>query len=105
MSSEEYLQTLEDWAGSQHLNLALVFTDIVDSTTIGIKLGDYEWIEALFKHFSIARQIAEQFDCYVVKVIGDAFMIAFRTSTDAVKFAVNFATNTGIDYISIRAGK
>jgi hypothetical protein len=31
--------TLEEWAGSQNLNLTLVFTDIVDSTLIGKKLG------------------------------------------------------------------
>jgi hypothetical protein len=28
-------KTLEDWAGSKHLTLTLVFTDIVKSTKIG----------------------------------------------------------------------
>ena len=32
--------TLEEWAGSQNLNLTLVFTDIVDWTAIGSKLGE-----------------------------------------------------------------
>ena len=96
--------TLEEWAGSQNLNLTLVFTDIVDSTAIGRKLGDRRWIENLFLHFSRARSLASHYDCYVVKVIGDSLMMAFRTSTDAVDSALGFVVDTGVDYISIRAG-
>jgi hypothetical protein len=33
-------RSLEEWAGTQHLSLTLLFTDIVDSTNIGIKIGD-----------------------------------------------------------------
>ena len=69
-------KTLEEWAGLQHLILTLAFTDIVDSTKIGLKLGDNEWIEDLFCHFSQARQIAG-YNCYIVKVIGDSLMMAF----------------------------
>jgi class 3 adenylate cyclase len=31
-------------------------------------------------------------------------MIAFRTASDAVSFAINFEENTGVDYIGIRVG-
>ena len=96
--------TLEEWAGSQNLTLTLLFTDIVDSTAIGIKLGDRKWINDLFLHFSRARLLALDYDCYVVKVIGDSLMMAFRTSTDAVDFALRFIVDTGVDYIGIRAG-
>src|SRR6266404_1262630 len=97
-------QTLEEWAGSQHLGLTLVFTDIVESTDIGVKLGDTQWVKDLFVHFTLARDIASCFDSYVVKVIGDSLMIAFKTSSDAVNFALNFGENTGIEYIGIRVG-
>lgn len=103
-SAYEVPTTLEEWAGSQNLTLTLLFTDIVDSTAIGIKLGDRKWIEDLFLHFSRARLLALNYDCYVVKVIGDSLMMAFRTSTDAVDFALAFIVNTGVDYIGIRAG-
>lgn len=96
--------TLEDWAGSQDLNLTLVFTDIVDSTLIGRKLGDRRWIDDLFIHFSQARSLTDFVDCFIVKVIGDSLMMAFRTSTDAVDFALGFVVDTGVDYISIRVG-
>ena len=97
-------QTLEEWAGYQHLSLTLVFTDIVESTRIGSALGDAKWIDDLFKHFSQARSLAAPYDCYLVKVIGDAVMMAFRTPTDAMNFALAFATETGVDYIGIRIG-
>lgn len=97
-------ETLEEWAGVPYLSLTLLFTDIVDSTNIGIKLGDDRWIENLFVHFSKARAIASQFDCYVVKSIGDSFMVAFRRSTEAVLFGLEFSMNTGVDYIGIRVG-
>lgn len=38
-------KTLEEWAGSQHVSLGLVFTDIVKSTEIGKKRGDAKWID------------------------------------------------------------
>jgi class 3 adenylate cyclase len=96
--------TLEEWAGSQNLNLTLVFTDIVHSTLIGKRLGDRKWIEELFIHFSQARSLTDSVDCFVVKAIGDSLMMAFRTSTDAVDFALAFLIDTGVDHIGIRVG-
>jgi class 3 adenylate cyclase len=97
-------KTLEKWAGAKLLNLALVFTDIVDSTAIGQKLGDRVWMPELANHFKRGRELASKYDCFVVKVIGDAFMVAFRNSTEAVEFAMEFAKDTGVDFIGIRAG-
>ena len=96
--------TLEEWAGAQRLNLALVFTDIVDSTNIGYRLGDDKWMQELSSHFHRGRELGLNYDCYIVKVIGDAFFVAFRNSTDAVNFAVEFSKDTGVDFIGIRVG-
>jgi class 3 adenylate cyclase len=104
MSEDEKPFTLEEWSRAQNLSLSLVFTDIVESTTIGISLGDAKWIEALFEHFSTARSMALIYDCFVVKAIGDSLMIAFRRPSEAVQFAVRFAEHTGVDYIGIRVG-
>jgi class 3 adenylate cyclase len=104
MSEDHQLQTLEDWAGTQNLTLSLVFTDIVDSTKIGIRLADTKWIEALFEHFSTARAIALMYDSYVVKAMGDSLMMAFRRPSEALQFAVRFTQDTGVDYIGIRVG-
>jgi class 3 adenylate cyclase len=96
--------SLEAWAGSENLNLTLVFTGIVKSTLIGKKLGDRKWIEDLFVHFSQARSLTNFVDCFVVEVIGDSLMMAFRTSTDAVDFALAFHMDTGVDYFTFAPG-
>ena len=41
-------QTLQDWIGQSRI-VALVFTDVVDSTVLGNQLGDERWIEVLQK--------------------------------------------------------
>ncbi len=97
-------RTLEEWAGATYLNLTSVFTDIVDSTRIGVELGDRRWIGNLFTHFSRARQVACEHDGYVIKVIGDAVMVAFRAAPEAIRFAIDFSTDTGVEYIGIRVG-
>lgn len=96
--------TLEDWAGARHLSLTLLFTDIVSSTALGQSRGDDVWIRELAEHFSAGRNAAEGYDHHVVKVIGDAFMIAFRNSVEAVEFGLSFSKNTGIPHIGIRVG-
>lgn len=89
------IQTLEEWAHSSRLNLALVFTDIVDSTAIGQKLGDNDWVQYLAAHFIRGRKLASEYHGFVVKVIGDAFMVAFHNSSDALEFSVEFSKDTG----------
>lgn len=96
--------TLESWAGSTKPTLVLLFTDIVDSTAIGKKLGDNRWINELAVHFQRGRLLAAINDGYVIKVIGDAFMIAFRNATNAVDFAVDFSLNTGVPFVGVRIG-
>lgn len=97
-------ETLQDWARSKRLLLTLLFTDIVASTMIGQSKGDDEWLQILSKHFSKGRELLSQYDAYVVKVIGDAFMVAFRNSSDAVDFAIKFSKDTGDDIIGSRVG-
>ncbi len=96
-------QTLEEWAGSSRM-VALVFTDIVDSTSLANKLGDEQWIEILLNHFQQARWLMSGFDCHEIKIIGDSFMVAFRTAVDALDFVLAFHEDTGDYRIRIRAG-
>eukprot|EP01063_Lacrimia_lanifica_P014314 TRINITY_DN20933_c0_g1_i1.p1 TRINITY_DN20933_c0_g1~~TRINITY_DN20933_c0_g1_i1.p1 ORF type:complete len:2074 (+),score=572.44 TRINITY_DN20933_c0_g1_i1:51-6224(+) len=65
----------------------LVFTDIVSSTKTwegcpaGMKKG-------LKIHNEVMRATLARFSGYEVKTVGDAFMIAFETASDAVNFAL-----------------
>lgn len=98
------LRTLENWAGAQRTTLALVFTDIVGSTALGNTMGDERWTEVLIKHFNQARQHIASYDCYEIKIIGDSFMVVFRTAIDALNFSLAFHANTGDPQVFIRAG-
>jgi len=48
-SEDQSSVTLQQWAEADHLGLTLLFTDIVESTAIGIGLGDNTWIEDLWR--------------------------------------------------------
>eukprot|EP00727_Mastigamoeba_balamuthi_P012937 m51a1_g8266 putative serine threonine kinase (1615) ;mRNA; r:28556-34364 len=65
--------------------LALVFTDIQGSTHL------WEWNAALMKkalhrHNDIMREVLRKHNGYEVKTEGDAFMIAFQSPPDALRF-------------------
>jgi class 3 adenylate cyclase len=97
-------QTLQGWAGSLRPNLALLFTDIIDSTTLGSNQGDATWVPIIKAHIERARRLMYDFDCYEIKFIGDSFMIAFRNAVDALDFTLALKDYTGHESIRIRAG-
>jgi len=95
--------TLEEWVGNFNL-LVIVFTDIIGSRALSNELGDEPWLDLLNAHFANARKIANQCGGYEIKVIGDSYMVAFRTAVKALDFAVAFQKNTGDRRVNIRAG-
>jgi len=100
------MQSLQDYAGAPQNKgtLALVFTDIVDSTELNNHLGDDEWLCILQLHFARARQLIHEHNGYLIKFIGDSCMVAFRTTVDAFRFSTQFFLDTGHEFVSIRAG-
>lgn len=56
---------------------AVVFTDIVDSTSLAQKLGDDAWHAMLEQHNSIVRHLFDQFRGQEVKSLGDGFLATF----------------------------
>jgi class 3 adenylate cyclase len=96
-------ETLQDWAGKSEI-LALVFTDIVDSTNLWRELGDKQCIELIRRHIMRGRFLVSWHKGFEIKLIGDAFMVAFRNTVDALNFALDFQENTGDEQIKIRAG-
>lgn len=96
--------TLREWAGASTAQVALVFTDIVDSTALVNEMGDKRWIEILIEHLNQARHTLVNYDCYEIKFIGDSFMVAFRTTFEALLFALGLFAATGHPKVKIRAG-
>ena len=96
--------TFRHWAGGPRVIVALVFTDIVESTRIGNELGD-EGMELVRRaHFRQARKFIRRYRGYEIKTIGDSFMVAFRSAVEALDFAVELHANTGHQRVAIRAG-
>jgi DNA-binding response OmpR family regulator len=103
----ERQQTLQEWSGvgtGEKITLALVFTDIVGSTDLANTLGDKKWFEVVQSHFMHARKLKNIFGGYEIKLIGDAYMAAFKTADHAFLFAWHFYNDTGDDRIKIRVG-
>jgi class 3 adenylate cyclase len=96
--------TLAEWAGAPIPQVALIFTDIVDSTALLNQIGDKRWVEVLVKHLNHARGLLKNYDCHEIKFIGDSFMVAFRTPVEALHFALTLYADTGHPKVKIRAG-
>eukprot|EP00756_Hemistasia_phaeocysticola_P026209 Hpha_TRINITY_DN16047_c1_g3::TRINITY_DN16047_c1_g3_i2::g.121165::m.121165 len=68
--------------------VVLVFTDIQSSTMLWESAPD-AMNQALTNHNRVMRKGAAQHNGYEVKTIGDAFMLAFPDSFDAMRFCLN----------------
>src|SRR5207302_7013389 len=97
-------QMLHEWVGVERVTLAIAFTDILGSTSLGNRLGSEELTLVRDAHFRQARRLLETNGGYEIKTIGDAFMVVFHTALDALNFSLSLHDFTGHESISIRAG-
>jgi class 3 adenylate cyclase len=69
--------------------LAILFSDIEDSTVINERVGDRAWLRILSAHDRVVRDRVERHSGHVVKSQGDGFMIVFPEPEPAVRCAVD----------------
>lgn len=91
------------WAGDSEAVLALVFTDIVGSTTISTDVGNEIMRGILRAHYERARLLINKNRGFEVKTIGDSFMVVFRTAVNALNFMLALFEDTGDERVRIRA--
>lgn len=103
-SGEMLTPVFKKWVGADAGIIALVFTDVVGSTAMAVELGDESMEEVRRKHFERGYFVAERSGGYVIKTIGDSFMVAFRTAVKALSFALELKASTGHERVEIRAG-
>jgi class 3 adenylate cyclase len=101
---EIQFQNFAQWAGSKKVTLAIVFTDIVDSVALTHSLGNECMDQIRRAHFAHVRKLIEEYNGYEVKTNGDEFMVAFRTTVNALDFAIELQIDTGDERVRIRAG-
>ncbi len=68
--------------------VAILFSDIEDSTLITERLGDERWLEVLRRHNSVFRAELAKHGGYEVKSQGDGFMLAFPDPAEALRCAI-----------------
>jgi class 3 adenylate cyclase/tetratricopeptide (TPR) repeat protein len=68
--------------------VAILFSDIEDSTILTERLGDERWLQLLREHNAIFREQIGRHDGYEVKSQGDGFMLAFPDPCEALECAI-----------------
>jgi class 3 adenylate cyclase len=69
-------------------NVALLISDIEDSTRLGVEFGDELWSDTIERHFQRLQQIADVHAGEVIKTLGDGALIAFASPIDAARAAM-----------------
>ena len=69
----------------QRLLAAVLFTDIVNSTTVAEELGDRRWKTLLDRHHEIVRRELKRFGGRELDTAGDGFFASFREPASAVE--------------------
>ena len=88
--------------------VSILFTDVEDSTRRTQELGDVQWMDILNWHHRIVVETATQHRGFVVKNLGDGYMLAFAAASDAITCASEVVEKSGSAAehrrLSIRAG-
>jgi pimeloyl-ACP methyl ester carboxylesterase len=82
----------------------VLFTDIVDSTTKAIKLGDRRWREVLERHNALVRRELLRFRGREVDTTGDGFLATFDGPARAIRCACGIVENMRDLGLAVRAG-
>jgi class 3 adenylate cyclase/GTPase SAR1 family protein len=103
-NAETHSSRFVEWAGDERVTLAIVFTDIVDSTVLGERMRDERMYEVRQFHFAQSRKLIAQYKGYEIRTIGDSVMAAFRSATAALDYARALCADPGPPELRLRAG-
>jgi class 3 adenylate cyclase len=103
-NAETHSSRFVEWAGDERVTLAIVFTDVVDSTALGERMRDERMYELRQAHFSQSRRLTAQYRGYEIRTIGDSVMAAFRSAAAALDYARALCADPGPPELRLRAG-
>lgn len=92
------IEDLADWAEVERPDLArlapngrvaILFSDIEDSTALNERIGDRAWVRLIDRHDRMINRHVKRHHGYVVKSQGDGFMIAFAKPDEAVRCSID----------------
>lgn len=106
--ARHHKSSIQRWAGSlrdnRHALFGIAFADISDSTTLHRTLGAESMQQVRTAYFAQGQALSRQFNGYVVKTLGDGFLVAFHTAIDAVDFILTLEASPGDESIRLHAG-
>jgi class 3 adenylate cyclase len=84
--------------------VTLLFTDVVDSTTIANRIGDAAWRDLLSAHYETIRHLLERFQGREVNTTGDGLLATFDGPAGALRCAAAIRETAERESLQIRAG-
>jgi class 3 adenylate cyclase len=101
---EEFLTGVRPTPVTQRVLATVLFTDIVDSTSLATEMGDSRWRELLERHQQLTREQLERFGGREIKTTGDGFLATFDGPTRAAECARAIADGMPALGVEVRAG-
>jgi adenylate cyclase len=92
------IEDLADWAEVERPDLArlapdghvaIMFSDIEESTALNERIGDRAWVRLLAAHDKLIQRLVRNHRGHVVKSQGDGFMMAFAQPEQAVRCSID----------------
>lgn len=81
-----------------------LFTDMVDSTSIQVRLGDRAWRQLLEEHHEVVRRHIGAYGGVEQDTAGDGFFVRFDGPARAVECATEIVSDLAAHGIAVRAG-
>jgi class 3 adenylate cyclase len=101
---EEFLTGARSDPAPDRLFATVLFTDIIESTSLAASLGDSAWTEVLDAHDALVRRQLERYRGTEVNTTGDGFLASFDGPARAVQCALAIVAGVRALGIEVRAG-
>ena len=101
MGARTWLMPLH--ALKERVLVTLLFTDIVDSTGIALRLGDQSWTDLVTSHNQRMADVVDQFRGRIAKLTGDGMLAVFDGTARALRCAITCNKAAADLGLSIRA--
>jgi class 3 adenylate cyclase len=101
---EEFLTGTTASPAPDRVLATVLFTDIVGSTALAVRLGDARWAELVEHHDAVVRKELERFRGREVDTAGDGFLATFDGPARAIMCALAATRAVAEIGIQIRAG-
>ena len=103
-ATERFVARLTGRTATERVLATILFTDIVGSTELAVRLGDIAWRDLLERHHAIVRRELGRFHGRELDAAGDGFFAAFDGPARAVQAAAALREPLAAIGLEVRAG-